>query len=217
MKDAAKTVVRVLIADDHELVRRGLRQILAEAFPKLVVLEAVDARQTLEAARTRPCDIALLDINLPDRNGIDVLQDLKARHPRLPVLVLSAFPEKDYAVRAFKLGAAGFVSKQSAASELIVAIRKVLAGGRYVSPSLAETLAATVAGETPTAPHELLSNRELQVLREVAAGKSLKEIAAALSLSEKTIGTYRTRVSKKLGLGTNVELARYATRHQLVD
>lgn len=210
-------MARVLIADDHELVRRGLRQILAEAFPKVVVAEAADARQTLEAARTQPCDIALLDINLPDRNGIDVLQDLKTRHPRLPVLVLSAFPEKDYALRAFKLGAAGFVSKQGAASELIVAIRKVLAGGRYVSPSLAEALAATVAGETPTAPHELLSNRELQVLREVASGKSLKAIAAELSLSEKTIGTYRTRISKKLGLGTNVELARYATRHQLID
>jgi DNA-binding NarL/FixJ family response regulator len=213
----ATAAPRVLIADDHELVRRGLRQILAEAFPKVVVTEAADARQTLQALTTKRCDIALLDINLPDRNGIDLLQELKARYPRMPVVVLSAFPEDDYAVRAFKLGAAGYVSKQSASSELVAAIRKALAGRRYVSPSLAESLAASVAGETPTAPHELLSNRELQVLRAVAVGKSLKEIAAELSLSEKTIGTYRTRISKKLELSTNVELARYATRHQLID
>jgi two-component system invasion response regulator UvrY len=135
----------------------------------------------------------------------------------LPVVVLSAFPEKDYAIRAFRLGASGFVSKQSAASELLAALRKALAGGRYVTPALAEALAATLAGDSPGAPHEHLSNRELQVLRLVASGKTLKEIAAELSLSEKTIGTYRTRLSQKLGLGTNVELARYALQHQLVE
>jgi len=210
-------MTRILIADDHELVRRGLWQILSEAFPKLVVAEAVDARQALELAAKQSWDIVLLDINLPGRSGIDALQDLKQLHPRLPVIVVSAFPEKDFAVRAFKLGASGYICKQSASAELIAAIRKALAGGRYVTPSLAEALAATVAGETPAAPHELLSNRELQVLREVALGKSLKEIAAELSLSEKTIGTYRTRIASKLGLGTNVELARYATRHKLVD
>jgi DNA-binding NarL/FixJ family response regulator len=210
-------MTRILVADDHELVRRGLRQILADAFPKLVLAEAADARQTLEAAEKQTYDIVLLDINMPGRNGIEVLQDLKRLHPQLPVVVVSAFPERDYAVRAFKLGAAGYISKQSASSELVAAIHKALAGGRYITPSLAEALAATVAGESPALPHETLSDREMQVLRHVALGKQLKEIAAELGLSEKTIGTYRMRIARKLGLGTNVELARYATRHGLVD
>jgi DNA-binding NarL/FixJ family response regulator len=159
----------------------------------------------------------LLDINMPGRSGIEILEELKRLHPRLPVVMLSVFPEKDFAIRAFKLGASGYVSKQSASGELIVAIRKALSGGRYITSSLAEALAANVAGEPPTAPHEMLSNRELQVLRLVAQGKALKEIAAELSLSEKTISTYRVRLGRKLGLGTNVELARYATLHKLVD
>jgi two-component system, NarL family, invasion response regulator UvrY len=210
-------MTRILIADDHELVRRGVRHILAEAFADLAVGEATDARQTLEAAGKGAWDIVLLDINMPGRSGIEVLQDLKELHPRLPVVVLTAYPEKDYAVRAFKLGAAGYVSKGSASGELIAAIRKALAGGRYVTATLAEALAATVAGESCAVPHDALSNRELQVLRLVALGKPLKEIAAELSLSEKTIGTYRVRIARKLGLSTNVELARYATRYKLVD
>ena len=210
-------MTKILIADDHELVRRGLRQILAETFSELVVGEAGDARQTLQAVTKRSWDIVLLDINMPGRSGIEVLQDLRRLYPRLPVIVLSAYPEKDYAVRAFKLGAAGYVSKQSASRELIAAVRKALAGGRYITPSLAEVLAATVAGEAPALPHEALSNRELQVLRLVALGKPLKEIASELSLSEKTIGTYRMRIARKLRLSTNVELARYAARHKLVD
>ena len=210
-------MTRILLADDHELVRRGLRQILAETFSDLMVGEATDAGETLQAVEKRSWDVVLLDINMPGRSGIEVLQDLKSLHPRLPVIMLSAYPEKDYAVRAFKLGAAGYVSKQSASRELIAAVRKALAGGRYITPSLAEALAATVAGETPAVPHEMLSNRELQVLRQVALGKPLKEIAAELSLSEKTIGTYRMRLARKLGLGTNVEIARYAARHKLVD
>ena len=208
---------RILLADDHELVRRGLRQLLTEAFPKVVIAEAADARQTLEAALTQTWDVVLLDINMPGRSGIDILQDLRESHPKMPVIVLTAFPEKDYAVRAFKLGASGYVSKQSASGELILAIRKALAGERYITPGLAQALAATVAGEVAAFPHELLSNRELQVLREVALGRALKEIAADLSLSEKTIGTYRTRISRKLGLSTNVELARYALLHKLVE
>src|SRR5436190_5542994 len=139
-------MTRILIADDHELVRRGLRQILAEAFAELVFGEAADARQTLEAADKEHYDLVLLDINMPGRSGIEVLQDLKRLYPRLPIVVLTAFPERDYAVRAFKLGASGYVSKQSASSELVAAARKALAGGRYITPSLAEILAATVAG-----------------------------------------------------------------------
>lgn len=207
----------ILIADDHELLRRGLKGILTEAYPDLRLGEASDSAQTLAAAVKQAWDIVLLDVNMPGRNGLDVLQDLKQLYPRMPVVVLSAFPERDYAVRAFKLGASGYVSKQSASSELMAAISKALAGGRYVTPLLAEALAATVAGETLVAPHEMLSNRELQVLRMVALGKTLKEIATELMLSEKTIATYRTRISQKLGLATNVELARYAVRHHIVD
>jgi two-component system invasion response regulator UvrY len=210
-------MIRILIADDHELMRRGLRSILAEAFPELIVREAADARQTLNAAAKQSWDMVLLDINMPGRSGMDVLQDLKHLYPKLPVIMLTVFPEKDFAVRAFKLGCSGYICKQSASDELMAAVRKALAGGRYVTPSLGEALAATAAGEAPAAAHETLSNRELQVLREVALGKSLKEIAAEFSLSEKTIGTYRSRIARKLGLGTNVELARYAMRHKLVD
>src|SRR5262249_14597560 len=192
-------------ADDHELLRRGLKGILVEAFPGLQLGEASDAAQAMEAAEKRSWDIVLLDINMPGRNGLEVLQELKRLYPAMPVIILSAFPEKDYAVRAFKLGAAGYVSKQGASTELLAAIRKALEGGRYVTPLLAEALAATVAGASPAVPHEMLSNRELQVLRLVALGKTLKEIATELSLSEKTIGTYRTRIAQKLGLGTNVQ------------
>ncbi len=210
-------MIRILIADDHELVRRGVRGLLKEAFPDVVLGEALDAGQTLAAAEKKAWDLVLLDINMPGRGGLEVLQELKRLYPKLPVVMLTTYPEKDYAVRAFKLGASGYVNKESASSEVLAAARKALAGGRYITPSLAEALAATVAGESPAEPHDLLSNRELQVLRLVASGKSLKEIAAELSLSEKTIGTYRTRISQKIGLGSNVDLARYATHHKLVD
>lgn len=210
-------MTRILIADDHELLRRGLKGILAEAFPKVVVGEAADAQQTLVAADKGHWDAVLLDINMPGRSGLEVLEDLRQRHPKVPVVMLSAFPERDYAIRAFKLGASAYVCKQGASSELLAALRKALGGGRYVTPTLAEALAATLAGETPAAPHEQLSNRELEVLRRVASGKTLKEIAADLSLSEKTIGTYRSRLSRKLGLGTNVELTRYALQHRLAE
>jgi DNA-binding NarL/FixJ family response regulator len=210
-------MTNVLIVDDHELLRRGLKGILADAFPQLTVGEAQDAAQALQAVEKQNWNIVLLDINLPGRNGLDVLQDLKRLHPDMPVVVLSAFPEKDYALRAFKLGASGYISKQSASTELLAAIRKALAGGHYVTPLLAEVLATSIAGAAPVLPHETLSNRELQVLRFVALGKPLKEIADELSLSEKTIATYRMRLGQKLGLSTNVELARYATRHNLVD
>jgi len=208
---------RILIADDHEVVRRGLGQILAEAFPDLVLGAAEDGPQTLQATEKERWDVVLLDINMPGRSGLDVLQDLRRQHPEMPVVVLSAFPEEDYALRAFKLGAVGYVGKQSASGELLAAVKKALAGGRYVTPLLAEALAGIVAGDPPALPHELLSNREMEVLRQVALGKPLKEIAASLCLSEKTIGTYRLRISRKLKVGTNVELARYALRHHLVQ
>jgi len=208
---------RILIADDHEIVRRGLRQILTDEFPKLQVGDTANARDAVEAVRKQAWDAVLLDINMPGRSGLEVLEELKRLRPAMPVVMLTAFPEEDYAVRAFKLGASGYVSKESASDELLAALRKALGGGRYVTASLAEKLAASVAGDAPAAPHETLSNRELQVLRLIAQGRTIKEVAAELSLSEKTIGTYRTRISEKMGLSTNVELARYAFQHKLAD
>jgi DNA-binding NarL/FixJ family response regulator len=210
-------MTHVLIVDDHELVRRGLRDLLAEAFRDLDLGEAANAAEALDMTREKTWDVILVDINLPTRSGLELLQELRADCPRVPAVVLSAFPEREYAIRAFKLGAAAYISKQSASAELIVAIRKALAGGRYITPSLAEQLAATVAGESPAVPHELLSTRELQVLRLIAQGLTLKEIAARLSLSEKTIGTYRARISEKMSLATNVDLTRYAVQHKLID
>lgn len=210
-------MVKILIVDDHEVVRRGLKNILTEAFPKLQVAEARDAREALQAARKEAWSVILLDLNMPGRGGLEALEELRQIRPQTPVVVISAFAEDDFALRSFKLGAAGFVSKQSASDEVIAAVNKALAGGKYVTPALAEKLAATLAGEVPAAPHETLSNRELQVLRLIANGKTLKETAAELALSEKTVGTYRTRISAKMGLGTNVELTRYALQHKLVN
>jgi len=208
---------RILIADDHEIVRRGLRQILTDEFPKLQVGDASDARSAVEAVRKQAWDAVLLDINMPGRSGLEVLEELKQLRPAMPVVVLTAFPEEDYAVRAFKLGASGYVTKESASDELLAALRKAMAGGRYVTASHAYKLAASIAGDAPATPHETLSNRELQVLRLIAQGRTIKEVAAELALSEKTIGTYRARLSEKMGLSTNVELARYALQHKLVD
>jgi len=159
----------------------------------------------------------LLDINMPGRGGLEVLAELRQLCPKTPVLVLSVFPEADYAMRAIKLGAAGYLTKRSASDELLSAIRKVLSGGKYVTGTLAEKLATHLSGETHAAPHEKLSDRELQVLRLVGLGKTIKEVAAEMCLSEKTVGTYRSRISEKMNLSTNVELARYALQHHLVD
>jgi len=209
--------MKVLIADDHEIVRRGLREILADEFTGLEVYEARDGHEALAAVRDQDIDVVLLDINMPGRGGLGVLEELKEIRPKLPVVIVSAFPEEDYALRAFKLGALGYVSKGGAPEELLTAIRKALAGGRYLTTALAERLAGLLAGEPHSAPHELLSNRELQVLRMIALGKTVKEVAGELALSEKTIATYRARISEKMHLSTNVELARYAMQHKLVD
>jgi len=208
---------RVLIADDHEIVRRGLKDLLSDAFGKVKIGEARTAQETLDLAQSQEWDMVLLDINMPGRNGLEVLQDLKRLRPAIPVLVLSVSPEQDYALRALKLGASGYLTKDRTWDELLVAIRKSLAGGRYVTSTLAEKLADHLSGDAAVAPHEVLSNRELQVLQLIASGKTIKEIAAQLSLSEKTIGTYRTRISEKLHLATNVELTRYALQHKLAD
>ncbi len=210
-------MIRVLIADDHELVRRGTRDIIQSAFGEVKLGEAGNTREAIALLMASTWDLVLLDINMPGRSGLEVLEEVKRLRPETPVLILSAYPEEEFAVRSLKLGAAGYVTKSSAADELLTAIKKVLAGGKYVTASLAERLATMIGRPSDQDPHEMLSGRELQVLRLVATGWTLKEIAAEMGLSEKTIATYRARISDKLALSTNVELTRYACQHHLVD
>ena len=209
--------MKILIIDDHAIVRRGMISLLQEHFKGVEVGEAADARTGLAAVLQNPWDLAIVDISLPGRSGLELIQEVKLERPIMPVLVISSHSEKDYALRALKLGAAGFVSKQSAADVLVTAVQRVLAGRRYISPTLAEQLAGSLTGESPGTSHDSLSNRELQVLRLIALGKSIKEISAELALSAKTVATYRSRIAEKMGLSSNVELARYAMQHHLVE
>jgi DNA-binding NarL/FixJ family response regulator len=209
--------MRVLVADDHPLVRRGLRDLLLDHFPAAEIVEAGDAREALAAVAEGSWQLALIDLNLPGRGGLDLLRDLKHLRSEIPLLVVSAHTEEEFALRALKLGAAGYVSKQSAPDVLVGAVKKVLSGGRYVSAAVAEKLAQAMAEGWSLTPHENLSVREMQVLQRIAAARSVKEIAGELALSEKTIATYRSRISAKLGLGTNVELTRYAMQHGLTE
>jgi DNA-binding NarL/FixJ family response regulator len=205
----------ILIVDDHPLVRRGLKELLAEQFPGIRLHEAGDAVAALELADALPLDLATVDINLPGRDGLELLRELRRLHPRLRVLVVSAFPEDEFAVRALKMGAAGYVAKDAASDVLAGAVRSILSGRHHIGAGTAERLARAVAEGWSGAPHELLSHRELQVLRRIAAGRTIKEIAAELALSDKTIATYRTRISEKLGVTSAVDLTRYALRHRL--
>jgi DNA-binding NarL/FixJ family response regulator len=210
-------MLHILIADDHSIVRHGLKEILSREFGEVTVVEARDGREATALLLRQKWDLVLLDMNMPGGDGLEVLRDAHRHSPATHVLVLSAYPEKEFAVRAMKLGAAGYLNKQSAFDELVAAVRRVLAGGRYVSAALAEILASSLGPLQSGQPHEVLSNRELQVLRLIASGKTLKEIAAELALSEKTISTYRIRIAEKMHISTNVELTRYALRHGLVE
>lgn len=210
-------MTRILVVDDHEVVRRGLKQVLAEAFPGARIEDAATSEAAMAALSKDTWDLLLLDINIPGRSGLELLEDARRLWPALPVLVVSAYPEEEFAIRSIRLGAAGYLTKTSASAELVAAARKALAGGKYVTARLAEKLMDVLGGEAHPLPHEALSSRELQVLRLVASGKTGKEIASELHLSEKTIATYRARISDKLGLSTIVELTRYALRHGLVD
>jgi DNA-binding NarL/FixJ family response regulator len=209
--------MKILLADDHAVVRRGLKQILAEEFKRAIFGEARNAQEALDLVWKEQWDVVVLDITMPGRSGLEVLREIKKSKPRVPVLVLSMHPENQFAVRVLKRGASGYMTKESAADELVGAIKKVLAGGRYVSTSLAEKLATYLAADTPKAPQELLSDREFQVLRLIASGKIVSEIAKELSLSVKTISTYRTRILEKMRLRNNAELMHYAMQHQLVE
>ncbi|MES2924390.1 MAG: response regulator transcription factor [Verrucomicrobiota bacterium] len=210
--------MRVLIIDDHAIVRRGMISLLREYFHEDVeVGEAADARTGMAGVIEKPWDLVLLDISMPGRNGLELITEIKREKPELPILVISTHPEKDYALRALKSGAAGYVSKQSAPDVLVTAVRRVLGGGRFVSQAFAEHLAGAVAGKSGGTSHETLSNRELLVLKLIASGKSIKEISAELALSVKTVATYRSRIAEKMNLSSNVDLTRYAMQHGLVD
>jgi len=209
--------MRFLIVDDHEVVRRGLHQLLAREYPDGEFKEAATAQAALEAMARAPWQLVLLDINLPGASGLELLVQAKKLYPAMPVLVLSAYSEEEFAIRAFKLGAAGYLTKWSLSDEMLLAVRCVLDGRKYVSASLAQQLASTLGGNPTQALHEALSQRELEVLRMVAKGRTIKDIASELLLSEKTIATYRARACAKLGWTTNVELARYALQNGLVD
>jgi DNA-binding NarL/FixJ family response regulator len=209
-------MIRVLIVDDHAILRRGLRDLLSDEFQGAAFGEASDAQEALEQLRKKAWDIALLDITLPGKSGLDLLKELKAEWPKLAVLVLSGLPEDQFAVRALKAGAGGYMTKESAPEELAKAIRKILAGGRYVSPALAEKLAFGVKKDLTLTPHETLSDREYEVMSRIGSGKTVSEIAEELSLSPKTISTYRSRVLEKLGVKNSAEIAQYAIRNGLV-
>lgn len=205
-----------LIVEDHPIVRRGLKDILADEYPQAVFGEAGDSPAAIQELCRRKWDVVLLDISIPGRGGLDVLSDVRRLCRKAKVLVVSVYPEGEFAVRAFKLGADGYLSKNQASEELAEAVRTILSGRKYVTASLAQRLAATLdESKGHSAPHEALSAREMQVLAMVAAGKSIKKVAAELALSEKTIGTYRARIAAKTGLSTNVELTRYAFQHGL--
>lgn len=210
-------MITILIADDHAVLRRGIREILISAIADLKAVEAGDTNEAISLLMAQPFDLVLLDINMPGRSGFDVLEECRRLHLQMPVLVLSAYPEEEFAIRSLRLGAAGYLNKQSASDQLVAAVRKVLAGGKYVTSELAERCAEALGGELDQEPHDSLSSRELQVLRWIASGKTIKAIATELSLSEKTVATYRARISAKMGRSTNVELTRYALQHRLVD
>jgi two-component system, NarL family, invasion response regulator UvrY len=208
--------MKILLADDHAVVRHGLKQILTDAFKRATYGEARNAQEALDLIWKQDWDVVVLDITMPGRSGLDVLREIKQSKPRLPVLVLSMHPENQFAVRVLKCGASGYMTKESAPDELVGAVKKVLAGGRYVSNALAENLAASLSA-SQKAPQELLSNREFQVLRLIASGKMVTDIARELSLSVKTISTYRSRILEKMGMKNNAELMHYAIQHRLVE
>jgi two-component system invasion response regulator UvrY len=209
-------MIRVLIVDDHAIVRRGLRELVSDEFRGAAFGEASDAGQALEQLRKKEWDLALIDINLPGKNGLDLLKELKAEWPKLPVLVLSGHAEDQFGIRVLKAGAGGYMTKECATEELPKAIRKILAGGRYVSPALAEKLALRVKKDLTRTPHETLSDREYDVMSRIASGKTVTEIAEEMSLSAKTISTYRTRVLEKLDVKNSAEIVQYAIRNGLV-
>jgi len=209
-------MIRILIADDHTVVRRGLKQILLEEFPAAYIEEVADAEDMIKKIMSNGWDVVVSDLSMPGRSGLDALLQIKHSYPNLPVLILSIHPEEHYALRVLKAGASGYLSKDSAPDELVKAVKKVLLGKKYISPAVAENLAATLSNDQDKAAHEQLSDREFDVMKLLAGGKSVSEIAEMLSLSVTTISTYRARVMSKMNLKTNPDLTKYAIEYKLI-
>ena len=213
----SQKVIRVFIVDDHAIVREGLKQILADTADLVVAGDAETGHEAIQLARQGKYDILLLDISMPDRSGIEILKQIKKEAPDIAVLMLSMHREDQYAIRSLKAGAAGYLNKQSAPAELVVAIREVIAGRKYISNALAQELANQVGGNHQTALHETLSDREYQTMTMIASGKCVSDIAAELNLSVKTVSMYRARLLQKMKLKNNAELMHYAMKNRLVD
>jgi two-component system invasion response regulator UvrY len=207
---------KILVADDHAIFREGLKQVIAGIVDMVVADEATDGQEVLGKVRENDYDVILLDISMPGRNGLDILAEIKSLKPKLPVLILSMHPEEQYALRAFRAGASGYLTKGNAPQELIEALHKVALGKKHISPNLAEALVGSLDCSAPQFPHNDLSNREFQVLGMIASGKPVGKIAAELSLSVKTVSTYRTQILRKMNMTNNAELTRYAIQNQLV-
>ena len=209
--------IRILFADDHPIVRAGFKQVLSDTPDLVVADEAENGQEVLQYLKKKKYDVVLLDISMPGKSGLEILKELKTGYPKLPVLILSIYPEEQYAVRALRAGASGYLTKASAPNEMIAAIRKISAGGRYISASLAEKLANYLDADMTKSPHETLSDREHQVMRLIASGKTVSEIAESLHLSVKTISTYRVHVLEKMKMKNNAEITLYAVQNKLVQ
>jgi two-component system invasion response regulator UvrY len=211
-----KLMLKILLADDHAVVRQGVKQILAEAFTQATFGEAKNAHELLTLVGNERWDIVVLDLTMPGGNGLEALKQIKHDHPQMPVMILSMFPEDQYAVRTIRAGAAGYLNKESAPEELVQAIRKILHGGEYISASVADELVMFARNDNDQPLHKQLSDREYQVLCLIASGKEVKEISTELALSAKTISTYRSRLMEKMHMNTNAELTYYAIQNGLV-
>ena len=208
--------MKFLISDDHAIVRKGLKTLLQEEFREANIYEAVNSNEAIAIATEHNLDVILLDISMPGRNGLETLKQMRSMGIKSPILMISMHSEDQYAIRALKAGASGFINKESANEELLSAVSKVLTGKKYISDAVAEKLADGVGGVSETAQHESLSDREMQVLQQIASGKTVSEIAAEISLSVNTVSTYRARILEKLALSNNAELTRYAIDNDLI-
>lgn len=209
-------MIKILIADDHTIVRRGLKQILLEGFPNAEIGEVADAEELIKKVISETWDVVISDLSMPGRSGLDALQQIKQINAKLPVLILSIHPEEQYAIRSLKAGAAGYLSKDLAPDELVIAVQKVMLGKKYITASIAEKLATLIEYDNDKPAHEHLSDREFTVLKYIAAGKSISEIAEVLFLSVTTVSTYRARILNKMNLKNNSDLTMYAIEHKLI-
>jgi two-component system, NarL family, invasion response regulator UvrY len=207
---------RFLIADDHSVVRKGLKQILQDAYPFAFIEQVADAEDLLKKVSTEDWDAVISDISMPGRSGLDVLQQIKQIHPKLPILILSIHPEDQYAIRVLRAGASGYLNKDSAPEELVKALNQILSGRKYITPSIAEKLVFAFDQDAKKFTHECLSDREFEVLKMLAAGKSVSDISEQIALSASTISTYRSRIMSKLNLKTNADLTLYSIEHKLI-